>query len=163
MRRLQMRKPAWVIAMNIGKLCTQTVIFVDRAESARQAAGLMRQYHVGDLIVIDASNPVRVPVGIVTDRDITTKVTALGVDPESITAGDIMSKNLVTAREADDEVDTARRMRNASIRRIPVVGEDGALVGILARDDLFDHIHEELAHLSEIPSRQRFREAALTG
>lgn len=145
--------------MNVGNVCSRTVIFVDKDESVRQAAGLMRQYHVGDLVVIDAANPLRTPIGMVTDRDITVEVVAMGIDPDTVKAGDIMSRHVVLAREADSITDVARLMRDERIRRMPIVGKDGALVGIVASDDLLELVNEELGELAQIPDRQRSHES----
>jgi predicted transcriptional regulator len=56
--------------MAIGDICVREVLVTERATTAQEAAKLMRQYHVGDLVVVDATSGQRVPVGIVTDRDI---------------------------------------------------------------------------------------------
>ena len=146
--------------MNIGELCTRAVIFVDRNESVRQAAELMRQHHVGDLVVIDASSAYRAPIGMVTDRDIAVEVVALGVDPGGIKAADIMSRRLVVARESESQSEVAQRMRDAGVRRIPVVAADGTLVGILSMDDLLEAVTDELSALTRISEKQRFHEAA---
>lgn len=144
--------------MTIGNLCTRTVFFMDHNGSAREAAELMRRHHVGDLVIVDADNPHRVPLGVLTDRDITVEVVAAGVSPESIRAGDIMSRGIITAGENEDPHLVARRMRDAGVRRVPVVGADGALVGILCMDDLLEALAEELSHLTHIPGRQRLFE-----
>lgn len=146
--------------MNIGELCTRAVIFVDRNESVRQAAELMRQHHVGDLVVIDASSAYRAPIGMLTDRDIAVEVVALGVDPGNVKAADIMSRRLVVARESESQTEVAQRMRDAGVRRIPVVAADGTLVGILSMDDLLEAVTDELSALTRISEKQRFHEAA---
>ncbi len=144
--------------MSVGKLCTRSVVFVDRQESVQQAAALMRQHHVGDLVVIDVSMGRRVPIGMLTDRDIVVGAVALGVDPERLRVADLMSKNILTAREQDDEQETEERMRSAGVRRMPVVNQDGELVGLIAVDDLLDRIAEQMKDLARIPGRQRMRE-----
>lgn len=146
--------------MSAGSLCTRSVLIIDKNESVRQAAELMRQHHVGDLVVIDAGNPYRTPVGMLTDRDITVEVVALGVAPENVKAGDIMSRRMITVREDEDQREVAHRMREAGIRRVPVVASDGGLVGILSMDDLLESISEELNELTHVPGRQRFHETA---
>lgn len=146
--------------MSAGSLCTRSVLIIDKNETARQAAELMRQHHVGDLVVIDAGNPYRAPVGMVTDRDIAVEVVALGVTPENVKAGEIMSRRMITVREDEDQHEVARRMREAGIRRVPVVAADGGLVGILSMDDLLESISDELNELTHVPERQRFHETA---
>jgi len=82
--------------MSIGSICTRTVVVIDRNESATEAAKLMRQHHVGDLVVINERDDARKPLGVVTDRDIVVSVVALGVVPDRITVGDIMSSKAHT-------------------------------------------------------------------
>ncbi|MDE2234575.1 MAG: CBS domain-containing protein [Gammaproteobacteria bacterium] len=146
--------------MSIGKICTRTVIVIDRNESATEAAKLMRQHHVGDLVVVNERDEVRKPLGVVTDRDIVVSVVALGVVPEKITVGDIMSSKAHVAREDEDELEVAERMRGLGVRRVPVVDTRGALVGIIAMDDLLEHLSEGLDSIAHIHERQREHEAS---
>jgi len=145
--------------MTVGKICTRTVTIIDRNESAREAAKLMRKHHVGDLVVIDAKDARRVPVGIVTDRDIVISVAALDVDVDKITVGDIMTPKVITSHVDEDELELAQRMRGLGIRRIPVVDERGSLIGIIAMDDLLEHLSEGLSSIAHIHERQREHEA----
>lgn len=146
--------------MSIGKICTRTVIVIDRNESASEAAKLMRQHHVGDLIVTDQRDAQRKPLGIVTDRDIVVSVVALGVVADKITVGDIMSSKAHTAREDEDEMEVAERMRGLGVRRIPVVNAGGSLIGIIAMDDLLEHLSEGLDSIAHIHERQREHEVS---
>lgn len=91
--------------MAIGEICNRHVLFARREDTVKTAARLMREFHIGSVVVIDETNGLRQPVGIVTDRDITVAVLALGLDPEVIRVGDIMATELVTA----DDVLAARR------------------------------------------------------
>ncbi len=144
--------------MSIGKICTRTVVVIDRNESASEAAKLMRLHHVGDLVVTDQRDAQRRPLGIVTDRDIVVSVVALGVVPDKITVGDIMSSSAHTAREDEDEMEVAERMRGLGVRRIPVVNAGGSLIGIIAMDDLLEHLSEGLDSIAHIHERQREHE-----
>ena len=86
--------------MTIGEICTRDTVITTRDTTVAAAAQLMRQHHVGTLVVVDQVNGgKRVPVGIVTDRDAVVEVMATGLDPKTITVGDIMEQELVTARE----------------------------------------------------------------
>jgi len=69
------------------------------------------------------------PIGMVTDRDVVIEVVAARVAPAAVTVGEIMGPELVTAREDDEPWDTVALMRQRGVRRIPVVGADGLLVG----------------------------------
>ncbi|OGI47994.1 MAG: histidine kinase [Candidatus Muproteobacteria bacterium RBG_16_65_34] len=144
--------------MSIGEICNREVVFIRRDAGILEAAQLMRQYHVGDLVVVDAKQGGRRPVGIVTDRDLVIEVIAEGVDMSKVAVEDVMSFELVTAREEDDILDTMKRMRAKGVRRVPVVDGDGALVGILSVDDLLELLAEEITDLAKIITREQVRE-----
>jgi CBS domain-containing protein len=143
--------------MRIGEICTVQTVYCEREETVQGAAMLMRKHHVGDLVVIEP-NGERVPVGIVTDRDIVVSVIALGLDPASLLVGDIMSDDLLTTSENDDVYETIERMRYRGIRRVPVVNSAGGLTGIVSADDLLEFLAEEMGELSRISSHQQSHE-----
>jgi len=146
--------------MTIGKVCNREVVFIHAQASIPEAARLMREYHVGDLVVIKEKTGKRVPVGIVTDRDIVLEVIAEGVGMDDVNVGDIMSNNLVTARESDGLLDTIKLMRAKGIRRLPVVKDDNELAGILSVDDLIDLFSEQIVDLARLIAREQGREKA---
>src|SRR3990172_2092900 len=110
----------------------------------------MREFHVGDVVVVEEKDNKRIPVGIVTDRDLVIEVLAKGVPMDKVTAGDIMSAELVTVYEDEGLWLTLQRMRVKAIRRLPVVSSDGALVGILTFDDVIDLLASELHELARL-------------
>ncbi len=144
--------------MRIAEICTSQTVHCQRELTVQQAALLMRNNHVGDLVVVEQPNGERVPVGIVTDRDIVVSVIALGLDPASLLVGDIMSAELMTATEDEDVYETIDRMRFKGIRRVPVVNSLGGLCGIVSIDDLVEFLAEEMGELSRISSRQMANE-----
>jgi CBS domain-containing protein len=144
--------------MLVGKICNREVVFVEPDTSIAQAARLMREHHVGGLVVVQEKSGKRVPVGIITDRDLVIEVIAEGVDMSDITVGDIMSDQLVTAREGDDLLETLKMMRARGIRRLPVIDDDGALAGILTVDDLIDLFSEQIADLARLIAFEQKRE-----
>ena len=144
--------------MHIGEICTVQTVYCKRDESVQGAALLMRKHHVGDLVVVDETDGERIPVGIVTDRDIVVSVIALGLDPASLLVGDIMSDDLLTTSENDDVYETIERMRFRGIRRVPVVNSAGSLTGIVSADDLLEFLAEEMGELSRISSHQQAQE-----
>jgi CBS domain-containing protein len=146
--------------MTIGKVCNREVVFIHAQASVPEAARLMREYHVGDLVVIKEKTGKRVPVGIVTDRDIVLEVIAEGVSMDDVNVGDIMSDKLVTAREGDGLLETIKVMRAKGIRRLPVVNDDNELVGILSVDDLIDLFSEQIVDLARLIAREQGREKA---
>ena len=84
--------------MSIGEICNREVVVARRDESALQAAKLLRRHHVGDLVVVDEHDGRRLPVGILTDRDLVMEVLAEVLGPEAVTVGDIMQTGLLYAR-----------------------------------------------------------------
>lgn len=144
--------------MEVGKLCTIDTVCCTRDETVQGAALLMRKYHVGDIVVVDEPDGERSPVGIVTDRDIVVSVIALGLDPLGLQVGDIMSDDLLVADEHEDVDALIERMRLRGIRRVPVVGQDGRLAGIVSADDLLGYLAEEMEDLSRISPYQQNHE-----
>lgn len=144
--------------MSIGEICNRMVVFVKKNDSIREAAVIMRKYHVGDVVVIEEREDERFPIGILTDRDIVIQLTAEDVDIEAVTVGDVMSFDLITAREDDDIMDTIKKMRSKGIRRIPVVNNQGVLQGILTFDDLVELLSEQLMDLTKLITGGRNRE-----
>ncbi len=104
---------------------------VDANSSVAEAAETMRDADVGDVIVLSGGST----CGILTDRDITVRVVAAGLDPDKTHAGDVCSKDVATL-SPDDDVDTAiRLMREHAVRRLPVT-VDGQPIGIVSLGDL---------------------------
>ena len=147
--------------MSIGEVCNREVVLARRGETVLKAAELMRTYHVGCLVVAeDGADPAK-PVGIVTDRDLVVEVIAERVAPENITVGDVMSYELVTAREEEGIWDVVQRMRSRGVRRLPIVKGDGALVGIVTMDDILELVSGELSALAALTRREHEREVAV--
>ncbi|MGQ9686679.1 MAG: CBS domain-containing protein [Thiobacillaceae bacterium] len=144
--------------MAIGEICNREVVIVSREAPVIEAARLMRQYHVGDLVVVDEPSGRRRPVGIVTDRDIVIEVVAMEVAPETLSVGDIMSAELATVRETEGVFETIRYMRDKGIRRLPVVDRDGWLQGIVTLDDLLILLAEEMGEMARLIGREMDRE-----
>jgi CBS domain-containing protein len=119
----------------------------------------MRQYHVGDLVITEESKGRRVPVGIITDRDLVLEVLAEGLDPNELSIGDIMVNDLLTVRESEGIFQTIQQMRAKGARRVPVVNNECELVGIVSVDDLLEILSGELSELSKLTAVEQRREA----
>jgi CBS domain-containing protein len=139
--------------MAVGTLCNRDVVVTNGDSSVAEAAALMREFHVGDVVVLDDGDERR-PIGLVTDRDVTVAVVALGLDPEQLTARDIMSKTLVTVSEDEDFWEALAVMRKHGIRRLPVVNDRQGLEGILTLDDALALVSEAMADLVVLVSRE---------
>jgi CBS domain-containing protein len=147
--------------MRVGEYCNREVVVVEEEKSVTEAAAVMRQYHVGDVVICKARYGKQIPVGIITDRDIALEIVAKGSDPESIRVGDAMSFDLTTVSEHDDLMHVIEVMRDKGIRRVPVIDADEALVGILTVDDIVDLLSEVLVDLAHLVDRQKKRETRL--
>ena len=145
--------------MSIGELCNREVTYTARDTTVEAAAKLMRHYHVGTLVVVDDIDGKRLPVGIVTDRDIVVEVDAVSLDPKTITVGDIMNQELITVPDSFGVLETMEVMRVKGVRRLPVVGKEGQLVGIVSVDDLLEVLAEELTSLTRVIAREHAQEA----
>ena len=144
--------------MPIGELCNRDVVFATRDNTVAEAAELMRHHHVGDLVVVEEELGQRLPIGMLTDRDLVVEVLAKNVAINDVTVGDLMSVDLVVAHETDGVYETIQLMRSRGVRRLPVVGQHGGLVGIISVDDLLELLAEEIAGLARLVSREQQRE-----
>jgi CBS domain-containing protein len=144
--------------MTVGHFCNREVVIAGRESTIFEVAQLMRQHHVGDVVIVEDRDEVRVPVGIITDRDLVVGLIADGVDLDAVTAGDVMSYELITVRAADSIWETLKRMRGQGIRRIPVVNDQGGLEGILSLDDILELLADELSMLAKVMSRAQAKE-----
>jgi CBS domain-containing protein len=144
--------------MSIGEICNREVVIAHREDGILEAAKLMRRYHVGDLVVVEDRAGRKVPIGILTDRDIVLEVLAQEVPLDTVTVADVMTYELSTARADETVWATVQRMRVKGLRRMPVVDAEGGLVGIVTADDLLELLAQELADLSRLIAREQVRE-----
>jgi CBS domain-containing protein len=147
--------------MNAGDICKRDVVVAYRDTPLAEAARLMRERHVGTLIVVVDRASERVPVGILTDRDIVVAVVAKGLDPRTLKVGDVMSSGVFAVGEQDGPAEVLRAMRENGVRRVPVVTHSGALAGILAIDDLLELMSDELVDFVRAFARERARETRM--
>ena len=146
----------------IGRICERSVVCTGAETTVQHAAKLMREHHVGSLVVVETAAGGRRPLGIVTDRDIVVEVSALDLDAKVMTVGDIALPRLVTVFESEGLQETLAVMRSECVRRLPVVDEDGNLSGIISYDDLLTALMRELADAAECLGGGR-EKAALGG
>jgi len=123
-----------------------------------EAAHLMRRRHTGDLVVVEDDEERRQPLGVLTDRDIVIEVLAKGLDPAITLVGTVIKTPVVIAHEDEDAAVALERMRSHGVRRLPVVGIHGKLVGIVTVDDMLARLATDAHLLNEITSRQQHSE-----
>jgi len=144
--------------LTTGEICTRGVTIAYRSTPLDGAARLMRENHVGCLVVVDEEGGRRIVVGLLTDRDIVTAVVANDLVPSRLRVEEVMTTDLVMAREDDSLIDVMRTMRHKGVRRIPVVGQQDELVGIVTLDDVLDILTQELSLLVGAIEREGERE-----
>jgi CBS domain-containing protein len=146
--------------MTIGEICSREVVFVARSESCAQAARLMRENHVGSVVVVAKVGAPGMPIGMITDRDLAVGVMALGLDPEKTLVEAVMRPRIALVRETEGLGRAVALMRAEGVRRLPVVDADGRLVGVLAADDLIELFAEELSGLAAMVGKSHRLERA---
>ncbi|HEX2493860.1 MAG TPA: CBS domain-containing protein [Steroidobacter sp.] len=135
--------------MKVGEYCNREAVTIQPRASLADAAEIMRTRHVGFLVVIDDTDPWRrVPIGVLTDRDIVVQVFAPGADIAALTVVDVMIRDPVIASEHDDIGALMTRMREAGVRRAPVVDAQGGLAGVIAMDDAIELVTNLLCDIS---------------
>ncbi len=144
--------------MSVGEYCNRDVIVMGADGSVRDAARLMREHHVGDVLIVEERDGQRLPIGILTDRDLAIEVLAEDGDADQLRAADVMSGDLLTANEEDDTMATLQRMRNGGVRRMPVVNRTGGLIGVITVDDFINVFAEQMEDLVRLVSREQLRE-----
>jgi len=133
--------------MNIASLCERDIVTVPASASVRQAAMAMRDQHVGALAVTDPYAPGRV-IGIVTDRDLVLDLIAAGLPVEGQAIGSVCRTELagVPATATIDEA--VQAMQRSGVRRLLVLGDQDAVVGLVSIDDLVDAVAGQLDALA---------------
>jgi CBS domain-containing protein len=140
--------------MFVGEIGTREVSTCGTDMSALEMAKIMRLDWLGDLVVTETRGGETVPVGIVTDRDLVTRVMAMGRSPGDATAAEIMSSPLITEYEGEDVQTAFHRLKHSHVRRIPLVDSAGALVGIVSLEDMAKHLALQLPARPGLPQRK---------
>lgn len=140
--------------MNIGQIRSPNLVRAPRSSSLHQAAILMRQHHVGALLVTaDPPDHARV-IGIVTDRDLVLRGLAMGIGPADAVLGDMLGSSLVTVDAEAELRDAVEVMRRQGVRRLGVTDPRGELIGLVSFDDIVDAIAarfaQSAAHASDL-------------
>ncbi len=146
--------------LNAGDICVRMVAIAYPSLSVEEAARVMREQRVGCLVVVQESPAGdREVVGMLTDRDIVMGVTAAQRELYGLSVADLMSREIVSAREDDSLLDVLATMRRKSVRRLPVVGPHDRLIGVIAIDDILDVVAEQMKALADaVGSAQRHEE-----
>ncbi len=133
--------------MSVGRICCREVNVVEVTETVEVAAQRMKERSVGTLVVLNASKE---PIGILTDRDIVTRVVAERKSPSERRVGQVMTPLPKTVEE-DTPIETALAlMRSGAFRRLPVVDRAKKLVGVVSLDDVLCLLSEEFSEIGKL-------------
>jgi CBS domain-containing protein len=146
--------------VTVRDLAAHEVVTVTKTTTLAECAQIMRAQHVGSVVVIDDQGQRDNPRGIVTDRDIVVEAVAVGLDPVTLTAGDVMNAPLATVNDSDDILDALARMREHGVRRLPVLDDAGHLSGIVTVDNLLEALAEQLDAVVRVIKTEQTRETA---
>ncbi len=141
--------------MRIEDICTREAISIPPTATLIEAAETMRRCHVGALVVCDDA---RVPIGLLTDRDIVVSAIAVGLAIESPRVGDVMTRPVLTCSMSDQLFDAIATMRRNGVRRLPVVDEHGMLAGIVSVQDIWGAVASQLGTLGDASTQAQIRE-----
>lgn len=141
--------------MLVKEICTPDVIYCTPETTAAAAARLMRERHVGDLVIVEGAEADPMPIGVITDRDLVVEVLAKERDPAKVSVGEIMRKPMVVAHASEDIQQALERMKVHGVRRIPVMDEHRRLAGIVCLDDLLRRHAADAVALAAVVSREQ--------
>lgn len=139
---------------SVGRVGKKAVVTVTPQSSIQEAAKRMRDFHVGDVVVVSEEGVRSQPIGIITDRDIVLSTVAFGLAPDEVCVSDIMLRSLTTARSSDTVFRVLNIMKEQGIRRVPLVDETGTLMGIVSSEDIFEFLTHELSDVAQITEKQ---------
>jgi CBS domain-containing protein len=148
--------------MTVREYCNLNVICCEPDTPVAEVAMLMRKHHVGDVVIVDNQGEgARIPIGIITDRDVLVETIALDIEARLFTAGDLMSSPVTTVLEEASVSEALAIMRGKRIRRLPVVTRAGTLFGIVTIDDFVNLLSAELSMIAGLMVEQTIREGRL--
>lgn len=149
--------------MNVGNLCQVYPVTVRPFDDLVAVSKLMREKHVGYVVVVEPA--VREgtfrPVGVLTDRDIVCAVIAKDADPKALLANEVMTREPVVAADDESVGEALKEMRRIGVRRLPVVGDHGELIGVISLDDIIDALAGQLEDVAESIRSEQVVEQAL--
>lgn len=149
--------------MNTAEVLQRDVITVRPFDELLSAARLMREKHVGYLVVVEpaVADATFHPVGVLTDRDIVVETIAREIEPRSLRVEDVMTRNPVVARADEPLAVALSEMRRMGVRRLPVIGSHGELVGVVSLDDALATLTAQLQDLAGTIRSEQLVEHAL--
>lgn len=141
--------------MLVGTLCSRHPVAVSTGAPMSDVARLMRDEHIGAVIVTDGARGGLRVIGVITDRDIVRAQLERTADLSRLSAAEVMTRDPLVIGEEESVDGAIAHLRARGIRRAPVVAPDGTLVGLISVDDLLANVVRKLIGLAEIVDRQR--------
>jgi CBS domain-containing protein len=138
-------------------ICRTDVVTADEHTSLYEIAKLMREHHIGDVVITASGDSRKKPIGIVTDRDIVVHGIACDIDLGEVCAGDLSARNLVTVRPEAGVSEIVSTMNVHAVRRVIVDGGT-KFNGIITFDDILWALSQVVNNLSAVTERQIQRE-----
>jgi CBS domain-containing protein len=127
------------------------VVTVTPDQLITEAAAIMRDYNVGDVVVIKNHSGKRTPVGLLTDRDIVVGAVASAADRlTDLSVEEVMTPSPICVTEDFGIYETVQTMRKAGVGRMPVVDATGNLIGIITAKNILALLNDELSEVVEI-------------
>jgi CBS domain-containing protein len=149
-------------AMNIGSICTRDLVTIDIGASPREAAQLMREHHVGALVVTSYAADGLEVAGLVTDRDLVVEALALPRPLDGLTMKELASRKVLSVSEDADLMTAIDLMQEGGVRRLLVLNGAQAVMGIVSLDDLMSACAQEMGGLAQALRTGLVREVAAT-
>lgn len=149
--------------MKLQSLCQRALVTIEADQPLQRAAQLMREQHVGALVIVEPRPEGTLVVGIVTDRDLAIEVLARGGDAAQQPVRRFAGTALVSAPADADVAEAVVTMQTAGVRRLLVHDADGHLLGLVSFDDLLQACVAPLAGLAEVLRKNLARETAERG
>jgi len=139
--------------MSLESLCRREIICVRTSDKVIAATRLMEEKNVGSVVVVSEDKP----VGIMTDRDVMIRLVNKGLDPEKIPVSDVMSVEIITLNQNTGLYDALEQIKESksSVRRFPIVDENGSIKGIITLDDVVYLLGKEMSDVSSIIESER--------
>ncbi len=147
--------------MTAGEYCNREVMIVEPEVSISEVASMMREHHIGTLVVVDREGNIPHPIGVITDRDLVIDVIAQQVPVDALVVKDVMNKELVSVIEQETLLNTIALMHSKGVRRIIVVADNGSLQGIISADDAIELLAEAMNNLCRLVRREIANEQSM--
>lgn len=127
----------------VSDFMTRSVKTIEENETMRQACKLMYQGNIGSIVIVKKQTNGHEPIGIVTERDLARMVGFSAKFFADMTVSEVMSKPLITINADTSIKDAVALMEQKDIRRLPIVGNEGQMVGIITSKDIFKAFMKE--------------------